>query len=250
MTDIKEIVRQYKGECKDIIEALECEDYYADGNDALYNNGALWDYNYNMGATKIVIPYGNKIVFKTSIRGEVNFEEDEGSYDDYEEPLFLNYSNDYSKKEYEVYLKAKKKGLDKFFVPIEKINNKVYAQEYCSNILSDLTCTDEISISKRLYQNRDYYECYPDNDEGRFTRPIVKDLKKLKLEGLLKYFIGYKTIYAFLQDYTIDEMTKLLSFLEENNINDLNTSNVGYYEENGDWKIKIFDYSGFDSYNV
>ena len=247
MTNFREFVMQYDRECKNIVDTLEDFNYYVykDG-DEIYNSEPLEEYDYNIGATKIAISYDKKITYKTSIKGYVELEEDEEGYANYEKPLYSDWTKDYCYKEYIIYKKAEGAGLDKFFAPIEKINDKVYVQEFCKNILSDLCDSDEICVSKHFRESRNYYNSYLNKNTDKVVCPMIEDLKRVKLDTLTKYFTNFRIIYAFLQDYTIDELTNLLAFLEENEINDLHSGNVGYYRVDNEWKIKIFDYSGYD----
>lgn len=225
---------EYNRDITDAIHALE-EDIWTYGDGDLYNDYCLEDFEWHYGVSKVVIMCDD-VVVKTAFAGMVESDYNEET-EDYEERFIPN-EDDECAVEYEVYKKAVEYGLEKFFAKIEPTEVAgVYIQEKCDVTLSDLYDLEEFDDEYSglikghdLYKNSDYEE-----------------LKALgENNGLSELFFRTRnsqtSTYLF-DNYSLEDLLKLQSFLVEFDINDIHGSNAGLF---GD-KIKIFDFCGYES---
>ena len=177
------------------------------------------------GCTKVCVVEDN-VVFKTSFRGYVyDFDDEKNDY--YDEPIIERWNTDYCKLEFDVYVEALTAGLGKFFAKTIQVSPYVYAQEKCEIDLCNLICSNE---------KRDFKKSSLEDKE-------LEDYIKSKGLSSLSISLGLTAMSFLIAQYDIDDLYELEKFIDDYDINDLHSSNMGFF--NG--KLKFFDFSGYNS---
>ena len=179
------------------------------------------DIDYANGATKVVIIY-NEIVIKKTFTGYIDFsaEGDEVELIDYDmkNQDSYDYSPDYCALESVVYEEAFLKGLQDFFAEVIQVSKNVYAQLRTDHTLSGFFLIEDLGLTKiDVEEIREEYG----------FEPLIPD-----------YAIAWWFIHK-----TSEHLQTFSDFLYDHKINDLHSSNIGFF--NGE--IKLFDYSGYNS---
>ena len=186
------------------IYALENDEEVANCDD-FYDAGL----DYSCGAYKIAVIFDN-YVLKKAYTGTA-YMTDDGSmrYED-DEP------GDGCETEVLLYRIAEKRGLEKFFAKSEDIGNGIVKQERAEELVKD---------------RRDL------NDNQKSE--VIAFVSQYGLCNLYSAS-NSKVLYWFMQEYSGEELFKLQHFVDEFDIDDLHSYNVGWC--NG--KLKLIDYSG------
>lgn len=186
------------------IYALENEEEVANCDD-FYDAGL----DYNCGAYKIAVIFDD-YVLKKAYTGTA-YMTDDGSmrYED-DEP------EDSCETEVLLYRIAEKRGLGKFFAKSENIGNGIVKQERAEELVKDRRDLNDNQKSEVI----DFVTQY--------------DLCNLYSAS------NSKVLYWLMQEYSGEELFKLQLFVDEFDIDDLHSYNVGWC--NG--KLKLIDYSG------
>lgn len=188
--------------------------------------------NWRRGATKLCIPL-EEFVLKRAICGEK--ETGKEGYIEHK------YEEDSMETEFNVYQQVKNNCMQDFFAETIYLGNNIYAQEKCAESLYD-----------SYYWNKTYFErkgkpysfkSFTSIDELTFSIKYAKN----GLHELSDIFTDSLTQKAFMEFYSIAELTNLQHFLCKYDINDIHSDNCGFFKTNQGWKLKIFDYSGFQS---
>lgn len=157
-------------------------------------------------------------------------------FDDLDWVIKINFINplmdDYNYLEYSHFQSAIKAGLEKYFAAmwyVDEIDGIcIYAQEKVN--------VDEDSVSSSFFEYtlENYYNQASKNEDGEWTEDQVNEAawdESYTLEN-------EDRIYAMITDGMANE---LISFIQENDINDLHSGNWGY---RGDEPVLI-DYAGY-----
>lgn len=196
-------------------DAIEClsQEFYTYGyeTDNLYNDIDLDGYDWRNGISKVVILFP-QYVLKTCIVGWVEYDSecDSDIFHENEENV------DYCEIEYKVYQEAKRRHLEEFFAETVKVSDHVYAQEAYDDSFDDWT-NDELENTKFSEEIYSKFHCLHN-----------------RVRTALRVFLG---------QHSFDKVLELQDFLEEFDINDLHSGNLGWF--NG--VLKLVDYSGYGS---
>lgn len=257
---------------EEVFKFLEKVDYYFGSNftadDVDMIRGAVEGvnpaYRVTNGASKcVIIPDDRNYVIKIPFTGDSSdeiYEKDEEFYDyccengfdyeacPYDKWEFENAGNsqngwDYCLRETEIYNAAKDCGIEQFFAKTIHIgdyhHHPIYIQEKCTTEYNTWNSPYRRDID--LYQNFDTHKyskadsylekCYRDafdwNTESNWFICLFSYLKNRK--GLTK---------------TYKLLNKIAMFLDEEDVSDLHSSNIGLIEKND--RPVFVDYSGFD----
>lgn len=163
------------------------------------------EYDYEYGASKIVFIF-DKYVVKIPIAGKLY-------YNRYEDRIDVDYINEinYCGREIDVYKKAKKVGIERFFLKSRFIDE-------CSEV----------------QEKGDESVCFSSYDEN--TVKISDSFSRYARENLSKEVLKVLSEY-----YTSKEIGKFSNFIEENDVNDLSCHNM--IMKNG--RPVFMDYSGY-----
>lgn len=131
---------------------------------------------------------------------------------------FSDFALNHAIREADIYWEAVEAGVDEFFAPCEKIG-KIYGTDIFSMLLMNV---DEERVSSDMFTRCSGSMSNDDIWEALDCCEIVENL-----------FPTY---------YSMESVSKLMEFLDKNNVGDLHTGNIGY-DDNGD--IKLIDYSGY-----
>lgn len=175
--------------------------------------------NTTYGATKFVIFLNDKEVVKIPFNGCFWW--------DYKEDglVFCNFQySDYCAMEEEMYNKAEEAGVEQFFV----------STKYYGNAVSGVP----VYVSERVYT-------FYDNDKVRertnsFTENSMTKAKELKDRVYTR--LHDEWIARAIEYYGYEAVEKLFDFIEEEDIRDLHTNNIGFRE---DGSPCILDYSSY-----
>lgn len=221
------------------------EEMFFEGEVYETDNG-LEAYNWDMdnivgelysGASKIVFsPYGANYVVKAPITGALVYE-DENDYE-YVTGNHIDYysqsrSETYCIDEYNLYLEATKRGVEKFFAYIEEltspIEERVFIQEKV-NLFPALDSNTLDTLVKNTAKN-----LIPDAELN-----FAQEHHILELYNALGY--DADILFALYDIYPLVELQALNNFIKDYDINDLTYNNMGIRDDN---TICFFDYSGY-----
>lgn len=181
------------------------------------------------GCSKIVLRYSEfpQWVFKIPFCGEYIEEQDiynefHGSNEHYP----IEESNNYCAGEAYIAELSRNAGLEDMF-----------AQTY---YLFDCNGTP-IYVAEKVGQSRWCDAPWNNKVDSLYS---ARHIKNSFGDGFHNTHLDEETLGFFIDEYTEDRVYQLLDFLIINNIQDLHNGNVGF---TSDMKIKILDYSGFDS---
>ena len=120
-----------------------------------------------------------------------------------------------------IYRRAREKKLNKFFAITLKYSDDIYIQRKIDIALNDFVKKEK--------------------DEGRIIKygALREDYRKMGLQEMLNRSDCCVLYYLFKQ-YSLEEILELQNFIAENDLNDLQFYNAGFYNGN----IVFFDYSG------
>ena len=204
-------------------EGWDDDDWYEDFR---YDCDADW---VDHGASKIVLYYEtfSKWVFKIPFRGEYNEEED--NYKNFigaNKHFPIELANDYCAGEAYITREAKRANLDSLF-----------ASTY---FLCDI-CGTPIYVSEKVPHSRWTSPRWKDINS---SLSIAKDISNFYRDTIYETSLDEEVIALFIDAYGEEKTYELIDFLYCYQIKDLHNGNVGFSR---DYKIKILDYSGFDS---
>ena len=225
----------------DLIDTMSIDFHTFEESDGiLYEEDRLDGWDWATGLTKICVLTADFVV-KKGFAGyvyDMNLETDEPLESD--EYTYKDWEANYCDIEYGVYLAACEYGVEKFFAEIEPLGNHTYAQERCDYVIANIS-----------EDNDDCPEC---------LRKIVKEVSAMDdgdsvddieqgYDGDCEHFMSRNVISYFLNQYDYDDVIKLFEFFDEFDITDLHYYNVGFFwdKESKTYKLKLFDYSGFES---
>jgi len=204
-------------------DGYEDDDWYEDFG---YDCGA--DY-IEHGASKAVLFYSDfpSIVVKIPFCGE--YIEDEDKFKDFEHSNLyfpIEESNNYCAGE--AYITNQS-----FYVNLEKMFALTYFLFECNGT--------PIYISEKIPNSRWSNPRWHDKD---YSLSIAQDIKTCRNDELTATCLDEEVIALFVDAYGEEKTYELIDFIVEHNIRDLHNGNIGFTK---DMKIKILDYSGFDS---
>lgn len=206
-------------------------------------------FRFGTGATKlVVIPRRSKYVIKIPCRASLEYngcwDEDDYYYEsgDYNELAWAEYPIsggsgwDYCKTEAELYELAKERGLDKFFAETKFVGYvrgwPIYLQQKC------------------MIYGEECYNNYPGKNYKRHTNEQIKTAKEKSHVLKQNVFNMFPDVWAvdLVNNYSKDEIDNLLDFIQEYNINDLHSNNIGYiYNINNRFNHPVItDYSSYN----
>lgn len=186
------------------IYALENEEEVANCDD-FYDAGL----DYNCGAYKIAVIFDD-YVLKKAYTGTAHMTDDGSMRYEDDEP------EDSCETEVLLYRIAEKRGLERFFAKSEDIGNGIVKQERAEEFVKD---REDINSNQRS-----------------------EVMAFVKQYGLCSLYAASNSevFYWLMQEYSGKELLKLQDFVDEFDIDDLHSYNVGWC--NG--KLKLIDYSG------
>lgn len=248
-------------------KAVKClsQDFhnYEGEEDCVFEDGALEDFCYEnstetmeftwgSGVSKVAIVCssfdGNDYALKTAYVGAAYTPYDPDKEDDSEEDedwQFSEYKHaDECRVEYLVYRAAVAAGLGHFFAEMIKIDTGIYMQEKYDTSISRLEDEDmKLHISETLLTS-DLCECHR-SDWILWERSAVEDLvDRVGLDSLFSHLrCNCSSFMMFYNRYSIIELRRLQAFLDEYDINDLHSSNIGVFGSD----VKFIDYCGYES---
>lgn len=188
--------------------------------DELKEDCSDWD----SGATKLVLWFTSlpEYVIKIPFKGYIHTQYDEKAkkWNDIYIPFKgANKSWDHCQKEVSLYVKAKEKNVNMFFLETILVgrvdNHPIYIQKIGEG------------YHYKEHEDLSY-------DEITNSRTLCKDAGIPCLEE--------NWILDAVQCYGLLKVKEFLKFIHDNKINDLHSSNLGYYED----KPIIIDYAGYD----
>ena len=135
--------------------------------------------------------------------------------------------------EFECYQRAKQHGVESFFAETYSVGHHIVLQEK-ADILAD-EIEDECPELYQQYGIR--YDAARDVVEN--PSPYSEEIAQL-FNFILPYGAQPLVIELFCQQHTEDELVRLVEFLKEEQIDDLQARNMGVF--NG--KVKFFDFGG------
>lgn len=214
--------------------------------DMLYDtDGGLETYDWDMenikgdlfnGATKIVFcPDGANYVIKAPITGTITYNNND------EETSVGSYINYYSKchdksyciDEYNLYIEAKKRGIEDFFAYIEEINSPIDERVFLQEKVN----------SSPFLQSTTLNTLEKSTAENQIEQTILDFIQKNQIVDLYNALEHDADILFTLYDtYSLKQLQKLNQFIKDYNINDLTYNNMGARNDN---TICFFDYSGY-----
>lgn len=201
------------------------------------------EFTWGSGVSKVAIVCnsfdGNDYALKTAYVGAVYTEDED------EDWKFTEYKHaDECRVEYLVYRAAVAAGLGHFFAEMIKIDTGIYMQEKYDTSIGRLEDEDmKFYISETLLTS-DLCECYR-SGWILWERDAIEDLvERVGLDSLFSHLRGNCSSFMMFYDrYSILELRCLQTFLDEYDINDLHSSNIGVFD--GD--VKFIDYCGYES---
>lgn len=217
---------------------LEGEVYETDNGLEAYN----WDMDNIVGelysgASKIVFcPQGADYVVKAPITGTLTYEnrdEDEDEYDNHIDYYSQSRSETYCVDEYNLYLEATKRGIEKFFAYIQEITSpideRIFIQEKV-NLFPALDSNTLDTLVKNTAKNL--------ISDAEFN--FAQEHHILELY----YALGCDAdiLFTLYDIYPLVELQALNNFIKDYDINDLTYNNMGVRDDN---TICFFDYSGY-----
>lgn len=221
------------------------EEIFFEGEVYETDNG-LEAYNWDMdnivgelysGASKIVFsPYGANYVVKAPITGTLTYEDE----DDYEY-IHSNHIDYYSQSrsetycvdEYNLYLEATKRGVEKFFAYIQEITSPIDERVFIQEKVNLFPALDSNTLDT-LVKNT--------------AKNLISDaeLNFAQEHNILElyYALGCDAdvLFALYDTYPLVELQALNNFIKDYDINDLTYNNMGVRDDN---TICFFDYSGY-----
>lgn len=181
------------------------------------------------GATKIVLFYDEipDWVVKIPCKGEYLEEEDE--YRPFKGACrFFPVSREWDYCEGEVHISK-----TAFYAGLEEM----FALTYFLFMYEDTP----IYVSERVPKSRWINPRWKDEE---YSWSIAKDISRYRKDDLYDSCLDEEVIAFLVDAYGEMKTHELIDFIVENDIRDLHNGNVGFTK---DMKIKILDYSGFDS---
>lgn len=180
------------------------------------------EYHYGASQLCFIIP-GEDRVIKLPFDGQMeeweDYNEETEEYDIWQES-FHNFEIDYTAKTYDIYTLAVEAGVEEFFADIDILglnfnNQLIYTQKY---------------VKPRAEQTTSKHP-----SEGSLR--IARSLKQEK-------YIPFESdwIAVCIDMYGEEKFNKLMSFINELNLNDFHTNNYGYTK---DGKPMLLDYCGY-----
>lgn len=202
---------------------------YSEDETVIYDDTGIDNYDYHYGASKIVIPIDEEnCVLKRAFAGVVVGCDEDGEPAD---PVYIPNETDDCEIEYKIYLKSIEEGVEKFFAKTEKMDFGIYKQEkYIENV-------DDF-IYNNIYEIENIK--YDENFLKGNAFNIAQGLSLTKMRRRMDSDV----FKLFIQNYSLNELHCLQSFLERYDINDISAYNVGIFDGG---KIKIFDFCGYNS---
>ena len=235
---LEEVLNYYRGDnlFDEAVAVLEKDFHsYEEGCGEVYEEDELADFAWSAGVTKICIIL-DYCVLKTGYSGYAyDYDEDTDEYLD--EPRFVDLEQNTAEVEYKVYERACEEGIDKFFVETIELGNGVFMQERVDDILFEAMTDSEL----RAHYEKSFV--LPDKEgQRKFNEGAQEYFEKNGMRKFCQYF-SYDVAYFLTLNLTMEELHALYDFVDNYDINDIHSSNVGFV--NG--KIKIFDYCGCGS---
>lgn len=227
----------YEGEEDCVFEEDVLEDF-------CYNNSTeTMEFTWGSGVSKVAIVCssfdGNDYALKTAYVGSAytSGEDEDWQFSEYR-------YTDECRVEYLVYRAAVAAGLGHFFAEMIKINTGIYMQEKYDTSIGRLEDEDmKLHISETLLTS-DLCERYR-SDWIVWEREAVEDLvERVGLDSLFSHLRdNCSSFMMFYNRYGIVELRRLQTFLDEYDINDLHSSNIGVFGSD----VKFIDYCGYES---
>lgn len=246
-------------------KAVEClsQDFhnYESEEDCVFEDGVLEDFCYEnstetmeftwgSGVSKVALVCssfdGKDYALKTAYVGAAYSPYNPDKEDDEEEDWqFSEYKYpDECRVEYLVYRAAVAAGLGHFFAEMIKIDTGVYMQEKYDSSISRLENEDMgLHISETLLTSDLCDRCR--SDWILWERDVIEDLvERIGLDSLFSHLRhDCSSFMMFYNRYSIVELRRLQAFLDEYDINDLHSSNIGVFGSD----VKFIDYCGYES---
>ena len=234
MTNLRDLVQAVE-EDEDFINARDAlsTDFhvYDDEEGCIYEDTSLDGFDWYSGVTKVVIIL-NDFVLKKGFHGTV-MDADEDGFLEPEDFVYTAWDINYGTLEYRVYAKACDWKVERFFAAMEPLGDEVYAQEKCDYILED-AIEDEDIWELPIFSLTD-------------VEDIIKDLGDHDIWDIDEYMTTGVIPYIYFE-YSYEDIAALVEFLQNYDITDIHAGNVGFFKDNeGNYKLKLFDYSGFAS---
>lgn len=229
----------YEGEEDCVFEDEVLEDFCYE------NSTETMEFIWGSGVSKVAIVCnssdGNDYALKTAYVG--------AAYSDYnsddEDWKFIEYRHaDECRVEYLVYRAAVAAGLGHFFAEMIKIDTGIYMQEKYDTSVCRLEDEDmKLHISETLLTS-DLCE-FQRFDWVLWERGAIENLvERVGLGSLFSHLRqNCSSFMLFYNRYSIVELRRLQVFLDEYDINDLHSSNIGIFGSD----IKFIDYCGYES---
>lgn len=215
---------------------IEGEIYETDNGLEVYN----WDMD-NItgelfsGATKIVFcPQGANYVIKAPIIGAlINESVDEDEYDSRIDYYSKSRNETYCVDEYNLYLEATKRGIEKFFAYIQEIASPIDERIFLQEKVNPFPPLDSNTLNT-LVKNTDKSQVR----EAEFQ--FAQEHQILELYNALG--CDADVLFVLYDTYPLIELQKLNQFIKDYSINDLTYNNMGVRDDD---TLCFFDYSGY-----
>lgn len=244
----------YDGEEDCVFEDGMLEDFEYEYSDPDTGINFVWGSGVSKVALVCTAEDGNSYALKTAYEGyaylpvknkdENEDEENEKDEEEEEEWAFESYNHiNECRVEYLVYRAAVAAGLGHFFAEMIKINSDVYMQEKYDISVSRLENeTDDFG----LYISQTLIERFRDKNSKHYLyfNNISRYAEELGLEDFYECLKeNDDSFLMFCSRYSRMELLRLQAFLNEYDINDLHSSNIGMFGND----IKFIDYCGYCS---
>lgn len=219
------------------------EEIFIEGGVYETDNG-LELYNWDMeniigelfsGATKIVFcPQGADYVIKAPIIGAlVNDSIDEDEYDSRIDYYSKSRNETYCVDEYNLYLEAIKRGIEKFFAYTQEITSPIDERVFLQEKVNPFPPLDSNTLNT-LVKNTDISQIR----EAEFQ--FAREHQILELYNALG--CDADVLFVLYDTYPLIELQKLNQFVKDYSINDLTYNNMGVRDDD---TLCFFDYSGY-----
>lgn len=232
----------YEGEEDCVFEDGVLEDFCYE------NSTETMEFTWGSGVSKVALVCsssdGNDYALKTAYVGAAYTPYNPDKEDD-EDWQFSEYKHaDECRVEYLVYRAAVAAGLGHFFAEMIKIDTGIYMQEKYDISVCRLEDEDmKLHISETLLTS-DLCE-FRRSGWVLWERDAIEDLvDRVGLDSLFSHLrCSCSSFMMFYNRYSIVELRRLQAFLDEYDINDLHSSNIGVFGSD----VKFIDYCGYES---
>lgn len=241
---LRDLLKKYE-ESQEFINAVEALSYdyhvYNEDEGVFYEEFNLDDFEWSSGITKVTVIF-DEFVLKKGFKGTVQ-DSDENGWLEEKDFIYKDWDINYGTQEYQIYLRAVDRGVERFFAEMEPLGSEVYAQEKCDIIADSIrVCEDITPEIKDCAIAGDEHWSLEDYDN------LIADLGKHDIWDIEDH-LRSGAIYWFYFNYSYDELRKIVQFLHDYDINDIHLGNIGLFwdKEQEKYVLKMFDFSGFCS---